>query len=333
MAVATSPPFLDAARLAIADHPPAGHLPPIDTVFVAEPTNRATPSIRIAERFLAIPGLVAVVGHSNSAASLAAAAIYNSGEVVQIAPTASATSFSDAGPFSFRLVPPDSGQALFLARHLEDIRPKGGRLALFYVNDDYGRGLQRALLEALDSTRFRVVLDVPHLEEEVEASDVARAGRDLVRTAPDVILWLARAYVLERFIDEFRRVLPDIPILGSDAVGAGGAMDPGSERWTGVTYVAFVDMDSPSLIRFRHDFHARFGWDPNEPCALTYDAVSLLLAGIQAGVRSGPEMRRYLTSLGRERPAFEGITGPIKFDDHGDVDRSYTMAQLGRPPT
>jgi hypothetical protein len=51
----------------------------------------------------------------------------------------------------------------------------------------------------------------------------------------------------------------------------------------------------------------------------------MLLQATRDGARTGAEIRAWLESLGRERPAYEGITGPIRFDENGDVDRSYVL--------
>ncbi|HUG28520.1 MAG TPA: hypothetical protein VMK53_09500, partial [Gemmatimonadales bacterium] len=100
---ALSASFINAARLAIEEAWAEGGLPQLDTLLLREMTNAAAPAIGMAEEFVALPGVVAVVGHSNSSASLAASQIYNDAEVVQIAPTSTAPRYSEAGPFSFRL--------------------------------------------------------------------------------------------------------------------------------------------------------------------------------------------------------------------------------------
>jgi hypothetical protein len=58
--------------------------------------------------------------------------------------------------------------------------------------------------------------------------------------------------------------------------------------------------------------------------------MRLLLSGVRAGAGSGEEMRAYLGSLGRERPPFPGLSGPVVFDSLGDVARPYTVLPLRR---
>jgi len=327
--VASSETYIDAARLAVAHELAEGPIQGFDTVMIPEGNNRAAPAIGAAERLVAVAGMVAVVGHSNSAASLASAPIYNSHEVVQIAPTASAVAYSEAGPYSFRLVPRDDRQGRFLAGHIGEILPRGGRLAVFYVNDDYGRGLREALLSNLDSARFPVVVDIPHVEEDVQAGEIAYAAEALRLARPDLVVWLARGTVLDQFDERILASVPEAPILGGDATGSSVGALPGT-RSGRVRFAAYLDLNRTEALRsFARQFRERFGRDASAPEALTYDATRLLMSGIRSGARSGSDLRAFLAALGRTRPPYAGITGEIAFDDQGDIDRSYVLDTLG----
>jgi branched-chain amino acid transport system substrate-binding protein len=323
--VANSSITVDAARLAFADAA-AGGLAGVDTVMVAEGTNEAGPAIGMAQLMVADHGVIGVVGHSNSSASLAAAGIYNERQVVQVAPTSSATVYSQAGPYSFRLVPPDEGQAGFLVEAVAAAFPAGARIALVYVNDDYGRGLRNAVRVELPDRPGEIVLEVPYLERDIESAQIEQAGQALRAAAPDVILWLGRGSTLEQFLPTLSAVVPDAMILGADGVASGRQLDAQDGRWNGVRHVDFLDMQgTPALREFAARYEARFGRAATASDALTYDATRLLLAGVVAGARTGPMLREYLLSLGRSRPAYEGITGPISFDERGEISRGYVL--------
>lgn len=327
--VSTSAPYVDAARMALADALPDGPIPGLDTVINSSGGNLAAPALEAAAELVSIPGLMAVVGHSNSAASLAAAPVYAEHEVVQLSPTASAVLYSGMGPYQFRLVPPDDRQGGFLAEEIKRLLPDRGRIALFYVNDDYGRGLREAVLDRLDGTAYDVVVDLPHMEDDITDTDVTHALKALVATAPDAILWLARGVILDRYLDDIRRILPNAPILGGDAIES-GSVDLGSERYRHVSSVSFLDLTATEALRaFTQRYEERFARRASAPDALTYDAIGLLVAGLRAGASDGAELRVYLMSLGRDRPAFEGITGPVAFDDDGNVERSYVLTRHG----
>jgi branched-chain amino acid transport system substrate-binding protein len=66
-----------------------------------------------------------VVGHVTSGSSLAVSQLYNDAQVVQLSPTATSVLYSQAGPFSYRMVPPDDAQGRFLADVLARDYPAG----------------------------------------------------------------------------------------------------------------------------------------------------------------------------------------------------------------
>jgi branched-chain amino acid transport system substrate-binding protein len=333
--VASGESFLEGARLAFEDGGAVGPIEGLDTVLIAEGTNRSESALRAAERLVAVPGIAAVVGHANSAASLAASQVYNAHEVVQIAPTSTAVAYSGAGPFSFRMVPPDDRQGRFLAETVMDAFPDGARLAVFYVNDDYGRGLRAELVAHLDTTRYHVPVDLPHAEESLDSLDVQSGVGAAVAARPDAIIWLARSAILGSFLPGFRRELGSIPVYGGDAVARAVQESHPPELWDGVAYTDFVDAQASEELRsFDARFRRRFGTPAGGPEILTYDAIGLVLAALRDGRRTGPEIRDWLRSLGHERPAYVGISGPVSFDEDGNVERTFVLKVIGEgaPP-
>ncbi|HUG28106.1 MAG TPA: ABC transporter substrate-binding protein, partial [Gemmatimonadales bacterium] len=282
---------------------------------------------------------VAVVGHSNSSASLAASQIYNDAEVVQIAPTSTAPRYSEAGPFSFRLAPPDPEQGGLLSEAVDQLRPDGARVALLFVNDDYGRGLRDAVLTTFDQGRHRLVLDAPHNDFEVVGLSAEQGLRrdgdvaSVIAQRPDIILWLGRSATFGHYLPELRRQLPDAQILGGDALSPGHALAAQAPEWVGVRYADFLDPEStPELRRFRDRFTTRFGTPARTAEVLSYDAMRLILAAVAGGARSGPEVRDWLLRLGRDLPPYLGLSGPIQFSADGDVERPFVLVTIPGQP-
>ncbi|MDT8342103.1 MAG: branched-chain amino acid ABC transporter substrate-binding protein [Longimicrobiales bacterium] len=319
IAVAGGTAYLDAARLAVQEAEEAGTLPPFDTLFLVEVSNRAAPALAIAGEVVSHPDLVAVVGHANSASSLATAQIYNQSEVVQIAPTSTAPAYSEAGPWSFRMVPSDARQGLFLVERVAEAFPDGARIALFYVNDDYGRGIRNAVRATLPGGRFPLVVDLPHLEGDVKDQDVRRGIAALEAASPDVILWLARPEVLARFLPSIREQWPALPIIAGDAVARALTLSHEPSFWRGVAYSDFVDPADPDVAAFLTRFEARVGTRGSGGEVLVRDAVRMVLEAIRDGSRTSAEIRAWLESLGSRRAAFEGLSGQVAFDPAGDV--------------
>ena len=318
-----------AARLAAADVNAAGGIDGDSLrLRIAHTETDAAPqrALRVADSLAADPAVVAVVGHSNSAASLAASQIYNARRLVHVAPTTTAPLFSQAGPYSFRLVPDDRRQAEFLVA--EVARAGARRVAVVYVNDDYGHALHRAVRAQLDRLGTPVVYEAPYLEpgDSARLTILARAAAD---ARPDLLIWLGRPPQLARVLATLRPMRPTLPVLGSDALDLGDVYVRPAD-FALVRFVRFVDPAGPAaaLQAFRARFVATVGHEPPAEALLAYDATMLLAAAMRSGVRTREAMRTWLSGVGSTRPAHQGISGPIAFDSVGDASRPLRLAEV-----
>jgi branched-chain amino acid transport system substrate-binding protein len=303
-----------------------GGAPPLDVrIESLEGASPASPSIAVAERLAEDPSTIAVVGHSNSATSLAASQIYNRRRVPQIAPTTTAPLYGSAGPYSFRLVPDDSSQAVFIAGI---VAKRGGVVVVGYVNDDYGRGLWSALRAELQRRGVTVADALPYLEAQDTTAINSIADGVLVRR-PAQLVWLGRSAQLGAVLDRVRPWLPALSVLGSDGVEA-ERLYATPERFAGLRFVRFINPGDrrPELQAFRRRFRDSVDRELTAEAVLSYDAVMLIEAARRSGARSRDDVRTFLTSLGRSRPPFAGVSGPIAFDARGAVERRHLLAEV-----
>ncbi len=61
---------------------------------------------------------------------------------------------------------------------------------------------------------------------------------------------------------------------------------------------------------------------------LVHDAMVLMGEAVRAGARTRTQVRDYLRTLGRSRPAYSGVGGPIAFNEDGQVDRKLELAEV-----
>jgi branched-chain amino acid transport system substrate-binding protein len=297
-------------------------------VIAGGSSTRAGPSLAAAEELSRDETVIGVVGHSNSSASLSAAQIYNARQVVQIAPTSSAPLLRQVGPYTFRLVPSDVHQARFLADQVAS-GPEAPRVALFFVNDDYGHALHEEFLALLERADVPVVYDAPYIHEE-PLPDPAATARRIAQERPELLVWIGRSAQLRQLLPELRLASPGIRILASDGIdeamtyrNEGGILD-------GVRYVSLFDMDAPrtSLEVLRTRFRSASGVPLTAEAAFTYDAVLFLASAARSvGIRR-EEIRDYLAGVGTRHPPYEGVTGTIAFDAEGDPRPAYSLVEM-----
>src|SRR6266576_2022064 len=109
---------------------------------IRDDSGRADIAVGIPHQLVNDPELVAVIGHLNSTASLAAGRIYGEARrpVVMISPSASSPDLSGVNPYMFRVCPSDLSHGAQLARYARHTLG-AKRVGVIFLDDDYGRGL------------------------------------------------------------------------------------------------------------------------------------------------------------------------------------------------
>jgi ABC-type branched-subunit amino acid transport system substrate-binding protein len=169
---------------------------------------------------------------------------------------------------------------------------------------------------------------LPHSDFDLLLTAALRAGR------PDVIVMAARGRATGTVAALTARLLPGVPIVAGD-----GALVPEQLiRYAGLAVdrihaVAFwiPDPADPIQREFVDAFHRTTGRDPDANDAMLQDGMMLLAAAIDEVGPDPAAVREWLISLGRYRPPFPGVTGPVTFGT--DRIARLRMAHLegGRP--
>jgi branched-chain amino acid transport system substrate-binding protein len=293
-------------------------------------STKARLALETAERLAADRTVLAVVGHANSSASLAASQVYNARHVVQIAPTSSAPLYSRAGPYSFRLVASDVYQGVFLADQVLGRHPRP-RVAVLFVNDDYGRPLHGILGERLRAGGLTPVLESPYAEND-GAADFSEMIEAVARSKPDVLIWIGRAYDYVRVRAFLAKALPTLEVLASDGFSGGTVANDTLHQLDGVSYVRVLDIQRPdaALRRLQARYQREHWGAPSDQAVLSYDAVWLLAEAVRHAGPRREAIRDWLSRVGHELPPVQGLSGPIAFAQGGDRKPQYFLEQLGK---
>ncbi|MEO8622704.1 MAG: branched-chain amino acid ABC transporter substrate-binding protein [bacterium] len=305
-----------------------GHPLELSNVEGAGGTN-ARLALRTAERLAADPGILAVVGHTNSGTSLTASQVYNARHVLQIAPTATAALYGRAGPYSMRLVASDVHQASYLADHVLAIRPRP-RVAVMFVNNDYGRPLHGMVVERLRAGGVTPAYDAPF-----DGADM-RSGADLlaslIRARPTLLIWIGRDAAFTQLSQGLRDSLPALTVFASDGFGGERVPKDTLHRYDAVQYVRLVNIEraDTALQRVRAAVRRAGHGELSDQAVLSHDAVMLLAEAIRAAGPKREAIRDWVARIGRDLPAFPGLSGPIAFEADGDRAPQYFLVRADR---
>ncbi len=291
----------------------------------------AGPALAAAESLSADATVIAVVGHSNSSASLSASQIYNDRQLVHIAPTSSSPMLTDAGPYTFRMVGSDVHQAHFLARTvMADSGPH--RIATIHVNDDYGHALNRELRSQLAHHGVTLAFQARYAEER-EVAYPDRVIEGMKAAGVTHLLWLGRSPQLVALMTRLRVELPALQIIASDGAQNATAMRNRNGALTGVRVVSFLASDSSNerLAALRTRYRATSDQPFTAEIALAYDAVHLIASAVREVGPDRERIRQYLAEVGTGRSPHHGASGDIRFDVNGDPRASYHLLRISAP--
>jgi branched-chain amino acid transport system substrate-binding protein len=276
----------------------------------------AEEAVRVAQRITADSEVLAVVGHYNSRATLAAGPLYQGAGVPAITSTSTNPAVATLGEYIFRVVGHDGEQAKALANA---IWGEGYRTTVVFVDreDAYSRGLADNFQQVYERLGGRVAVNPFTVNGQIQIT----ASLDGV----DAVLVTGEYADAGKIASLLRDVGSNAPILGGDAVYSQGLFASGGEAARGVRATAFYHYtvrNSPLLPRaeaFAKQFETVMHAPPNHNMATSYDAASLILNALRDGASSRRAIQTYLAGVGRSRPAYVGVTGRIAFDANGEA--------------
>jgi branched-chain amino acid transport system substrate-binding protein len=267
-----------------------------------------TRAAAVAQELVDADSVLAVVGHANSSATVAAARVYD-GHLAAVSPSASSPEITGLSPWLFRVIPSDSVNGQDLARFASSLGHK--QAAILYENNSYGRGLA-------DSFRRAFPGEITSLEPvAVDGTEVEPYLAWLRLHEPGLIFVAGSDGSGLEILREARKQGIRSDFLGGDGWAGITADTTASE---GVYVGAPFSSEDPrrEVQEFVRAFRAKFGRDPNSFAALAYDATMVIARAIESAGANRAGVRAYLASM-RDAKTYDGVTGRIAFQPSGDV--------------
>jgi len=270
-----------------------------------------------AAQLSALPGVVAVVGHQDSRSTLLAAPVYHEARIPLVVPTGTSRAIGAASPWIFPLAPNDSQEGAFIAAFAT--RGLGAHaIALLYDNDEYGRGLRDGVRDALAAAGRPLTAEAPigAVCDGSGGSDASLALVAPIHTPPDLLVIAGRSVDAACIVRRVRARVPGLRFITGDAVEIGDSalatMGTAAESTYFVAYWHDGLTDERSAT-FTRAYRRIVGVTPRPGAAMHYDALMLLMQAVREVGPSRKAIQAYLTQLGKSRPPYQGVTGPIAF--------------------
>jgi len=279
-----------------------------DSEVAVEVAGEVAAAVQGGERVLG------VIGHYNSGQAAAALPIYKDLPIIVITPTASDPSLTAQGYGNFfRVNATDAAQGPHDARFL--VNELGAqRIVVVHANNEYGRGLQREIVEAL-ADLGRPAVAVIEIQEAADShADAISSIRD---ANPDAIFlagYETEGYVL---LPELREAGIDVPFMASDGCFLYEFIDGAGPAAEGA-YVSAITPD-PKVVadeEWWRDYQEIEARNPGTYSIAGYSAMTVLAEGVKRA--------RSLDAMAISRALKQGelttLVGKITYDERGDLE-------------
>jgi len=280
--------------------------------------SRADPkeAALVAQKFVANPKILAVVGDFTSSCAMAAAPIYESAKIVQISPSSSHPEFTKLGKFMFRNTPTQEYEAPFLAKWaVKDLGKK--KVATIYIKNDWGISTNQYFVETAKTSGGEVLAQEAFLPNEKDYAAILTK----IKNANPELLYLGTMYSETALIAQQMQKMHFKPIMmGCTAIFSPKLIELAGDAVEGILANAlyFPGFDRPEVKNFTKAFVEKNKKEPNNFAALAYDSMNILIYAMKNADLDKVKMRDAIASLKN----FPGATGAATFVG-GDVVKEY----------
>ncbi len=270
------------------------------------------------------PNVLAVLGHFNSSCSLAGKEVYNSMGVLQLSPGSTNVTVCEGGDWTFRNVYRDDFQGQFIADFIKYVLGYG-RVAVFFDNDDYGRGLRDSFAERAEEIGLEIVREEAYVRDTQEYTPQLT---QIIAKKPDII-FISGLYANGAMIlTQARNLGIETPFIGGDGLLSADLVTNAGKASEGVivTCPFLPTVGEEKTRNFVTSFKQRYGTEPDAWAALTYDALGIVAEAVE---KAGPDrkaIRDYVAAMDSPEKGYDGVAGLTYFNADGDCIKPLVVA-------
>ncbi len=280
--------------------------------------SRADPkeAALVAQKFVANPKILAVIGDFTSSCAMAAAPIYESAKMVEFSPSSSHPEFTKLGKFMFRNTPTQEHEGPFLARWLiKDLGKK--KVATIYIKNDWGLATNKYFVETAKSLGVEIPVQESFLPGEKDYTAILTKIR---RDNPEG-LFIGAMYAETALIATQMKKMHFTPtVIAPGSIYSPKLIELAGDAVEGIMCNAlfFPEFDRPEVKKFHKGFLEKFKKEPNNFAALAYDCMNILAYAIKTGGLDRQKIRDAMAAVKN----FPAVTGATTFVG-GDVVKEY----------
>jgi branched-chain amino acid transport system substrate-binding protein len=308
------------AKLAIADLNKAGIKidgKPVTFTLVSEDDGADPKQGTAAAQKLVDAKVAGIIGHLNSGTTIPASKIYSDAGIPQISPSSTNPKYTQQGfKTAFRVVANDAQLGGTLGKYAV-AELKGKNIAVIDDRTAYGQGVADEFAKGVEAAGGKIVDRQFTTDKSTDFMSILTAIR---AKKPDVVFYGGMDAVAGPMLRQMEQLKINAKFMGGDGICtselpqlAGNAL--GNNKIFCAEAGGVVGPYEKKLADFRERFQKETGAEVKLYAPYVYDATMVMVEAMKKANSTDP--KKYLPELAKIQ--YEGVTGPISFDDKGDI--------------
>lgn len=285
--------------------------------------DKASPqeAASVAQKIVSDEDIVAVIGNIFSSTTLAAGPIYEKEGIPAIAITASNPAVPDIGKYIFRINMDDSVAGADQARYtVETMGAK--RIAIIMDQTDYTQGLYDSYVPMAESLGAEIVSVQKFVGQ--QDRDFSVQLTSIKEANPDVIFVDAYHTEAALIAQQAKSLGIEAPLTLPDGSATPDYIRLAGDAAEGSIMFAYFDraIQDPKIQELVQKYEEKYNEEIFTVVPFSYDAMYVYAEAIKMADSTDPsDIRDALDEIEN----FQGVTGPITFDERGDRPNGWTV--------
>ncbi len=289
----------------------------IQLIYEDSGSCEPTKGVTAIQKLINIDKVSIVIDEACSSVALAEAPIAEENKVLLMLPTATNYKIKEAGDYIFRIIPSDAFQGKRIA---ELVISEGHRkVAVIYINNDYGFGLKKVFKEEFEKNRGEIVIVETHGTGEIDFRSLISKVKGM---NPEAIFLADLPTEGALILKQLKELGVDVPVYASEGMKDDVVIQTARSAVENLIVVFPSQLRGENYGKFEQSYKDRYGKTPESYAVYGYDALKLLGGVIE---RVGSDAAKVKDGLYNIK-GYEGVTGIINFDSFGErIGAEYSI--------
>jgi branched-chain amino acid transport system substrate-binding protein len=226
-------------------------------------------------------------------------------------------------PYVFRT---SFGQSTAFPKLARYINTKSKKLAVIYVNNDFGKGGQDTIKKLLEGSPTKIVAEISTDSGQIDFSAAVIQAK---QSGADALFAYTNEEESARLLRELRKQGWDKPVIGETVLTSSKVVELAGAAANGAVAHVGLTVEAPQLKDFGQRFKTVYGTTTDHNGVKGYSGLYILKAAIEkVGKLDRKAVAAAIHNSCFSAKQYPGILMDVCYDEKGDIDRESFMTEI-----